>query len=158
MASTTGESPGDLNTHCMVPAYGGSKMVVFGGRSLSRIFSNGIYTLDLASLTWTRGTDIDPSKNRIDMACATSGDNFVAWGGCSSKGAIVGATIGVLAVIIALGLFAFRRRVFKMRRTKRYRESRENLTLAMESDYNSGGASPENIPIPEFYSSGVNRR
>jgi len=54
-------------------------MVLFGGVSAKNVPSGGIYVLDLATMGWTQGT---PSVSpRRGMACAVSGDYFVAWGG-----------------------------------------------------------------------------
>ncbi|CAO3563815.1 unnamed protein product [Mortierella alpina] len=91
--ATNGASPGSLVSHCMVPAYNGTKMIVFGGALYPDVvtMTNGaiepatitrsIYVLDVKSLTWTKGLDPDPQYARSDMACGVSGDNFVAWGG-----------------------------------------------------------------------------
>ncbi|KAF9120473.1 hypothetical protein BGW39_011337 [Mortierella sp. 14UC] len=74
--------------HTWTP-YNGTKMVVFGGESLqgSQSVEGGprgaIYILDVPSLTWKRGPDVDPIHNRSAMACAAAGDSFVAWGGKS---------------------------------------------------------------------------
>ncbi|KAF9095427.1 hypothetical protein BGX29_009045 [Mortierella sp. GBA35] len=83
-----GPSPGALMFACMAPAYGGSKMILFGGQtfdSLKPAILNGpqgaIYILDVLNMVWTRGPDIDRPSNRSSMACAVAGDNFVAWGG-----------------------------------------------------------------------------
>ncbi|KAG0212085.1 hypothetical protein BGX28_006846 [Mortierella sp. GBA30] len=78
---TTGTSPGNINRHCMAPAYNGTKMIVFGGMSLNRTPQGSVYVLDLETRIWTKGTNIAPAQNRSDMACAAAGDNFVAWGG-----------------------------------------------------------------------------
>ncbi|KAF9344568.1 hypothetical protein BGX26_004223 [Mortierella sp. AD094] len=81
LVSTTGPSPEDVERHCMVPAYNGTKMVVFGGNPTVNIPLGGIYILNVQDMSWTKGIDITPSSNRSDMACAIAGDNFVAWGG-----------------------------------------------------------------------------
>ncbi|KAG0199173.1 hypothetical protein BGX28_007520 [Mortierella sp. GBA30] len=79
---TTGPSPGDIAKHCMVPAYNGTKLVVFGGLTIStQVPLAAIYSLDVASLVWTKGADVDPTQRRSNMACAAAGENFVAWGG-----------------------------------------------------------------------------
>ncbi|KAG0007190.1 hypothetical protein BGZ80_004959, partial [Entomortierella chlamydospora] len=80
LISTTGSAPAGSTSHCMVPAYNGTKMVIFGG-TLYSSYIPSIYILDLQSLVWSQGTDIDQSLARSRMACATSGDSFVAWGG-----------------------------------------------------------------------------
>ncbi|KAF9952846.1 hypothetical protein BGZ72_005878 [Mortierella alpina] len=91
--ATKGVSPGSLVSHCMVPAYNGTKMIVFGGALYPDVvkmvdgkippaaIQGSIYILDIQSLTWTNGTGTDPQYIRSDMACGVSGDNFVAWGG-----------------------------------------------------------------------------
>ncbi|KAF9186960.1 hypothetical protein BGZ51_001679 [Haplosporangium sp. Z 767] len=79
---TTGPSPGDIHSHCMVPAYNNTKMVVFGGQTNKDKDTLGsIYILDIKSMTWTKGVDVDPTQNRSNMACTVAGDSFVAWGG-----------------------------------------------------------------------------
>ncbi|KAF9284880.1 hypothetical protein BGZ68_004337 [Mortierella alpina] len=80
-SETIGESPGELSGHCMVPAYNGTKMIIFGGNHFTRGVQGSIYILDLQTLNWTKGAEADPIQRRSDMACAASGDNFVAWGG-----------------------------------------------------------------------------
>ncbi|KAF8975439.1 hypothetical protein BGZ46_009122 [Entomortierella lignicola] len=95
LLNTTGPSPGDLNGHCMVPAYGGTNIVVFGGKTISGQSQGSIYFLNASNLTWVKGADIDPTLNRNGMACSVSGDYFIAWGGgqggkyVSSLGTIV---------------------------------------------------------------------
>ncbi|KAG0048147.1 hypothetical protein BGZ83_006844 [Gryganskiella cystojenkinii] len=75
----TGASPGIRSCHCMVSAYGGTKMVVFGGLDASNSVSGAIFVLDLASMNWIAGNPA-PSP-RYDMACAVAGDSFLAYGG-----------------------------------------------------------------------------
>ncbi|KAF9201768.1 hypothetical protein BGZ49_008018 [Haplosporangium sp. Z 27] len=53
--ATTGQSPGAIENHCIVP--------------------------DLSTMSWTKGSDVDPSLARSNMACTVSADEFVAWGG-----------------------------------------------------------------------------
>ncbi|KAF9927102.1 hypothetical protein FBU30_003490 [Linnemannia zychae] len=78
---TTGTSPGDVSGHCMVPAYEGRKMVVFGGAGLDNIAKDSIYILDLVTQVWTPGNGAGPEQARTNMACVVSGDSFIAWGG-----------------------------------------------------------------------------
>lgn len=57
-------------------------MVVFGGQRNKMVGSLGsIYVLDLESMSWTKGADVDRALWRSNMACTVAGDNFVAWGG-----------------------------------------------------------------------------
>lgn len=78
---TTGTSPGDVSGHCMVPAYGGSKMIVFGGHDLDGIAKADIYFFELSTREWTTGKAADPAQARTNMACVVAGDSFIAWGG-----------------------------------------------------------------------------
>ncbi|KAF8931417.1 hypothetical protein EDD21DRAFT_410215 [Dissophora ornata] len=70
---------------CLVPANGGSKMILFGGYSYTGNSSlNDIYFLDVATLTWTNGPNVTLADKRTSAACAVSNDNFIVWGGYSS--------------------------------------------------------------------------
>ncbi|KAF9340903.1 hypothetical protein BGX26_008829, partial [Mortierella sp. AD094] len=73
-------SPGDIHGHCMVEAYNGSKILLFGGTTINGPSVGSIYILDVNSMSWTKGPDADSSQNREQMACTVAGDNFVAWG------------------------------------------------------------------------------
>ncbi|KAF8982747.1 hypothetical protein BGZ46_000728 [Entomortierella lignicola] len=77
-----GDYPGDLNSQCMVPAYNGSLMVVFGGEDIKFNAFGNLYYVNMSTLIWTKISTVDPpSQNRSDMACTVIGDNFIAWGG-----------------------------------------------------------------------------
>ncbi|KAG0254451.1 hypothetical protein BG011_005776 [Mortierella polycephala] len=63
-------------------AYNNTKIVVFGGQNNGNKDTLGsIYILDIKSMAWTKGVDVDPAQNRKNMACTVAGDSFVAWGG-----------------------------------------------------------------------------
>lgn len=82
--TTTGPSPGPSVNHCMVSAYSGTKLVVFGGYGTGNSSKSGvgsIHILDLTSMVWTAGTPADRSQNRGNPACVVVGDSFLAWGG-----------------------------------------------------------------------------
>ncbi|KAG0054679.1 hypothetical protein BGZ89_002592, partial [Linnemannia elongata] len=84
IVTTKGESPGKLASHCMVPAEGGRKMIVFGGSKETGstiVPEGGIYILDVPSWTWSQGTSVNSSDFRAAMACSVAADNFIAWGG-----------------------------------------------------------------------------
>ncbi|KAI1309987.1 hypothetical protein EDD11_003936 [Mortierella claussenii] len=67
---------------CMVPAYNGAKMVLFGGLTdQSNSVLSDIYILDTTTMTWTRGADAGVASARAEAACAITNDLFVAWGG-----------------------------------------------------------------------------
>ncbi|KAF9153847.1 hypothetical protein BG015_002515 [Linnemannia schmuckeri] len=76
--ATIGPSPGDVS------AYNGSKMIVFGGARLDGVTNADIHILNMATREWTLGKSADASHARRNMACAASGDSFVAWGGESA--------------------------------------------------------------------------
>ncbi|KAF9905007.1 hypothetical protein EC991_002070 [Linnemannia zychae] len=92
---TKGTSPGKLTRHCMVQAYGGRNLIVFGGSSsaTANIVPQGdIYILDLVSMEWSQGKQANPSDFRVGMACSVAGDNFVVWGGTNTTKTL-GSTI-----------------------------------------------------------------
>lgn len=83
----TGDVPSARSESCLVPAYSGSKMVLFGGRGsydktiqISPALSD-IYILDVAKRIWTRGPNVGIGGARIGHVCAVSGDYFISWGG-----------------------------------------------------------------------------
>ncbi|KAG0027867.1 hypothetical protein BGZ82_008720 [Podila clonocystis] len=87
------QAPSPRQGHCFVPAYGGTKMVLFGGftngsaRQQSQVASSDIFVFDVATLSWKKlslpsGHDL----GRAYAACAVSGDMFVVWGGKARGG------------------------------------------------------------------------
>ncbi|KAF9573059.1 hypothetical protein BGW38_008467, partial [Lunasporangiospora selenospora] len=81
--TVSGPSPGGSNWGCLVPAYNGQKMILFGGFTRD-VLTPSIYILDVAKLEWTKGQDIDASLKRYEHVCTAAGDSFVAWGGLNS--------------------------------------------------------------------------
>ncbi|KAF9988112.1 hypothetical protein BGZ65_012168 [Modicella reniformis] len=75
---TSGLGPGALS------AYGGSKMVMFGGLKDDKSLRD-VRILDIATMNWTRGADVPPSDARDGMACAVSYDSLIVWGGVNSN-------------------------------------------------------------------------
>jgi hypothetical protein len=71
----------DMAWNCIAPAYGGSKMVLFG----SDLFSENVavYIFDVINLTWKKGPSIKQPFD--DSACAITGDQFIIWGGESGN-------------------------------------------------------------------------
>ncbi|KAG0203344.1 hypothetical protein BGX33_009162 [Mortierella sp. NVP41] len=74
---------------CMALAHGGRKLIAYGGyhdekneKAVGWTKSNKIYILDVATFTWSVGPPAP--EGRAYMACASSGDYFVAWGGYTS--------------------------------------------------------------------------
>ncbi|KAG0327623.1 hypothetical protein BG000_000876 [Podila horticola] len=79
---TTGDIPTPRRSHCMVSADNGNKMILFGGLTeQSNSVLSDVYVYDVASYTWTKGTDAGPSSARAEMACAVNNDLLVVWGG-----------------------------------------------------------------------------
>ncbi|KAF9920384.1 hypothetical protein FBU30_009793 [Linnemannia zychae] len=80
--NTTGTVPRQLSQSCMVSAYNGTIMLLFGGHSTDlTYFSKSLYILDIKSMTWSQVPDRQNADSRSAMACSVSGDNFIAWGG-----------------------------------------------------------------------------
>ncbi|KAG0322778.1 hypothetical protein BGZ97_004091 [Linnemannia gamsii] len=80
-APDSGAIPSARYGHCMVEAYNGTKMVLFGGFDQVGRALGDIFVLDVATLRWTRGTDGGATAARAYTACAITNDLFVAWGG-----------------------------------------------------------------------------
>ncbi|KAK5814604.1 hypothetical protein F5H01DRAFT_346974 [Linnemannia elongata] len=80
---TSGDAPTARQGHCMVSAYGGTRMIVFGGFGNGTTPLSDIYFLESNSTStkWTKGTDGGDSVARAHTACAVTNDLFVAWGG-----------------------------------------------------------------------------
>ncbi|KAG0271340.1 hypothetical protein BGZ95_000854 [Linnemannia exigua] len=80
--TTQGNVPTGRYGHCMVEAYNGAKIIIFGGVTTQGT-SSEIYILDVATLTWTQGATGPLSAARVFTACAVTNDMFVAWGGAT---------------------------------------------------------------------------
>ncbi|KAI8359641.1 hypothetical protein B0O80DRAFT_440725 [Mortierella sp. GBAus27b] len=86
-----GTIPPERVVTCLVPAYGGTKMVLFGGFGKDPVRAdtlgpglNDLYILDVNSMTWTRGSDAPSAEARGGHSCAVSGDYLIVWGGASN--------------------------------------------------------------------------
>ncbi|KAG0008756.1 hypothetical protein BGZ80_003084, partial [Entomortierella chlamydospora] len=77
-----GDIPSNRFSPCLVPAFEGSKMILFGGVNFggNNTFYD-IYILDVHTLTWKRGPDVAPDNGRAMAACSVSNGNFIVWGG-----------------------------------------------------------------------------
>ncbi|KAF9132270.1 hypothetical protein BGW39_000453, partial [Mortierella sp. 14UC] len=64
---------------CMTSAFGGQKLVIFGGTDGISIVSGDIHIFDTTTYTWTKGA-VSPNA-RDDAICGSSGDFFIVWGG-----------------------------------------------------------------------------
>ncbi|KAG0013066.1 hypothetical protein BGZ82_002307 [Podila clonocystis] len=81
LLSVKGDIPSPRRSSCFVPAYQGTKMVLFGGLTTTLVTLGDIYILDVATLTWTRGPDGGLTFARFESACAVTNDYFISWGG-----------------------------------------------------------------------------
>ncbi|KAF9916893.1 hypothetical protein BX616_002506 [Lobosporangium transversale] len=80
--NVSGSIPSHRHSQCLVPAYGGKKLIMFGGHSSAMgLTLNDLHILDVASLTWTAAPSIDALNRRQESACAVSGDYLIVWGG-----------------------------------------------------------------------------
>ncbi|KFH63664.1 hypothetical protein MVEG_10358 [Podila verticillata NRRL 6337] len=87
---TGGDAPTPRQGACMVPAYNGKELVVFGGfpvASLNNVtdmpgdgFSD-IYVLDVANKKWTKGKSGGTDRARGGHVCAVTRDTLLIWGG-----------------------------------------------------------------------------
>ncbi|KAK3835595.1 MAG: hypothetical protein J3R72DRAFT_494060 [Linnemannia gamsii] len=79
--------PPRVKNACLVPAYNGTKILLFGGLTSTGAAVGTLYTLDVTNMIWSLSESTQPSQNRYGMACSVSGDNFVIWGGQTAGGA-----------------------------------------------------------------------
>ncbi|KAF8934099.1 hypothetical protein BGZ47_010517 [Haplosporangium gracile] len=73
-----GDTPILHRGNCMTSALGGRKLVVYGGDAMDDVYGE-IYIFDTVTYKWTKGPN--SPTNRTEVACASSGDFFLAWGG-----------------------------------------------------------------------------
>ncbi|KAG0353560.1 hypothetical protein BG005_007164 [Podila minutissima] len=83
---TAAGGPTARESACMVPAFNGAKMILFGGSSPLSSPLSDIFMYDVAAGSWTPGADGGAGRARSAHACAVSGDAFIAWGGYSNIG------------------------------------------------------------------------
>ncbi|KAF9978338.1 hypothetical protein BGZ65_007033, partial [Modicella reniformis] len=92
-----GQIPTPRMEACLAPAYGGTKLVLFGGFTMDRVAQRpDIYVLDVPTMTWTKGPDAATKDQRGKFACGVSYDYFISWGGLSgpiTNNGITGSTI-----------------------------------------------------------------
>ncbi|KAG0351100.1 hypothetical protein BG005_009416 [Podila minutissima] len=73
----------------MVPAFNGTKLILFGGSGITAatlftVALSDIYIYDVANTSWAKGADAGKTRARAAHACAVSGDTLIAWGGFSN--------------------------------------------------------------------------
>ncbi|KAF9156612.1 hypothetical protein BG015_003580 [Linnemannia schmuckeri] len=80
--SIFGDIPAGRFGHCMVEAYNGTQIYVFGGNTRQGTTAD-IYRIDVHSMRWTRLKAGPTYTARAFAACAVTNDMFVAWGGAT---------------------------------------------------------------------------
>lgn len=78
--ATSGDAPPPMMGSCLVQAYGGTKMVLFGGDGIGSTAQSAIFVLDVATWTWKKGADAGTVNARGGAACAVTNNLFVAQG------------------------------------------------------------------------------
>ncbi|KAF9213305.1 hypothetical protein BGZ59_005547 [Podila verticillata] len=78
--SATADDPSAREMACMVPAYNGTKLILYGGRTSTTALSD-IYVYDVLASKWMQGSPGGLPHARSSHACAVSGDYFIGWGG-----------------------------------------------------------------------------
>ncbi|KAF8906190.1 hypothetical protein BGZ58_006331, partial [Dissophora ornata] len=86
-----GDIPIADDSYCLVPAYGGTKLVYFGGTHLG-FYNTNVYMFDIATNTWTLMASQISQSTRVGMQCAASGDMFVVWGGGPARDSFASPT------------------------------------------------------------------
>ncbi|KAF9151093.1 hypothetical protein BG015_007103 [Linnemannia schmuckeri] len=74
-------SPAARYGHCMVEAYNGSQIILFGGVDKDNAPLSDLHILDVTTLTWTQQKVARPPLGRAYPCCAVTNDMFVAWSG-----------------------------------------------------------------------------
>lgn len=87
---TKGDAPTPRQGACMVPAYSGKELVVFGGFPMAPLTNvtdmpgeglSDIYVLDVANKKWTKGMNGGADRARGGHVCAITRDTLLVWGG-----------------------------------------------------------------------------
>lgn len=75
-------SPSARDVSCLASAYGGTKLVLYGGESpTGKFVLSEIYIFDVVKGTWSQGFDGGTSRARAGFVCGVNNDEFIAWGG-----------------------------------------------------------------------------
>ncbi|KAF9378118.1 hypothetical protein CPB97_009781, partial [Podila verticillata] len=82
---TATAAPSLRESACMVPAFNGTKLILFGGSAPLDVPLSDVSIYDVAKNTWTAVSDGGPGRARSAHACAVSGDALIVWGGYSNS-------------------------------------------------------------------------
>ncbi|KAF9350876.1 hypothetical protein BGX26_010999 [Mortierella sp. AD094] len=105
--NTTGSLPGILYSHCMIPAYGGTKMILFGGNQAGDYYSV-LSTPIIYSLKDSKWTTQYIVSTPMDTPAPTNPVDSPSKSGGGTAPIIGGVVAGVLVLAIA-GFFIHRR-------------------------------------------------
>ncbi|KAF9125743.1 hypothetical protein BGW39_007193 [Mortierella sp. 14UC] len=78
-----GDGPAILSDSCMISAFGGQKLLLFGGANSANATTGDIFIFDTATYTWTKM--VTSESPRGGMACASAADYMVVWGGYNDR-------------------------------------------------------------------------
>ncbi|KAF9377922.1 hypothetical protein CPC16_011581 [Podila verticillata] len=104
--STTMTGPSPRQSSCLVPAFNGAKLILFGGlgpissANLSLTARSDIFIYDVAKAEWTQGADAGATRARASHACGVSGDALIVWGGFTNP--IIKGTPGEVTAVYNL--------------------------------------------------------
>ncbi|KAF9432847.1 hypothetical protein BGZ76_010241 [Entomortierella beljakovae] len=81
--STSATLPVPRTGSCFLPAYGGTKMILFGGVTRVGQFAalSDIFILDTATKRWIQGASAPDIERRQGSSCGFSNDQLIVWGG-----------------------------------------------------------------------------
>ncbi|KAF9105629.1 Acyl-CoA-binding domain-containing protein 5 [Mortierella sp. GBA35] len=80
-AGVSGTPPSARYGHCMIEAYNGTRVLLYGGVDQNNAPLSDLYILNLETMAWTKQDVALPPLGRAYPACAVTNDMFVAWGG-----------------------------------------------------------------------------
>ncbi|KAI8361896.1 hypothetical protein B0O80DRAFT_492938 [Mortierella sp. GBAus27b] len=92
-SSMKGQVPTPRAGACLVPAYGGSKMILYGGATIENtVIYSDVFVLDVATMNWTKGPQHPTKQGLTNTACAYSNDFLITWGGQLKNSVATSAT------------------------------------------------------------------
>ncbi|KAG0309189.1 hypothetical protein BGZ98_004714 [Dissophora globulifera] len=129
LLSDTGDVPPARKGHCMVPAYDGTKMVVFGGIDQSGATLGDIYFLDVATLPSTpAGTPSTSPTSSTSSAFSSAPSSTSTPSPSSSSRAIIAGVVGGIGVMaLAAGFLIYRRKRRHQRSASLYKSESDDF-------------------------------
>lgn len=78
---TAGGGPSPRESACMVSAFNGTKIILFGGSGPLDVPYSDVFIFDVAAGAWSQGAAAGSGGARSAHVCAVSGDALIVWGG-----------------------------------------------------------------------------